>query len=345
MNLNNRNLESGKTISVIICTYNRADLLRKCLDSLEFQLTGILTCEVIVVDGSSNDETKLLVAEYTARLPAIRYVYEEKQGHSNARNRGYYEACGDYLIYLDDDAFVPHDYLENVMQVISKYSPDIMGGPVYPYYNTPKPWWFRDEFEIRKYKTESGFCTRCGISGGNFIIRKHLLGTLGLFDSGYGMSGGKLGMLDERKVLETYRASIPSEQQRVYYSLECFVNHYTPSEKMRLRYILKRSFVAGKAQFGMAIDIVGHPNHVKGLQLILRGISKLFFFEIALTIAKFVKKQRTLFNLRSTLLKSGDLDFISSIIYGLTFIVKGLGYCIMQIKYYLNWIIGKLIST
>jgi len=304
---------------VIICTYNRPDLLDKCLNSLAAQLTESLACEVIVVDSSSNDGTRLLVAEYTNRLPFIRYVFEEKPGHSNARNRGYHEAGGDYLIYLDDDAIASPDYLENVIREISNHSPDIMGGPVYPYYTSPKPWWFRDEFEIRKYKEQSGFSKRCGISGGNFIIRKRLLGSLGLFDAEYGMSGGKLGMLDDRKVLEIYRATTPSEQQRVYYSLTCYVNHYTPPEKMHLGYMFRRAFAAGTAQFWMRLDVDGHPNHIKGFQLILRGISKISFLETAWKIIKFAIE---------------NTKFISPIVLGLTFVAKGIGYNLAQFRYY-----------
>jgi glycosyltransferase involved in cell wall biosynthesis len=315
----NKSMVSGQTISVIICTFNRAHLLDKCLGSLATQMTGALACDVIVVDSSSNDETRLLVAEYTERFPSIRYVFEGMPGHSNARNRGYHEAGGDYLIYLDDDAIPSPEYLVNVIREISDHSPDILGGPVYPYYTSPKPWWFRDEFEVRKYKDQSGFSKRCGISGGNFIIRKHLLGSLGLFDAEYGMSGGKLGMLDDRKVLEAYRATTPSEQQRVYYSLACFVNHYTPPEKMHLGYMVRRAYSAGTAQFWMRLDVDGHPNHIKGFQLILRGISKMFFLETVWKVIKFAIE---------------NIKFISPIILGLTFVAKGIGYNLAQFRYY-----------
>jgi glycosyltransferase involved in cell wall biosynthesis len=254
------------SLSVIVCTYNRATLAGKCLDSLVIQSTGLSAHEVIVVDGSSNDETRMLVTEYSQKSSSIRYVFEAKPGHSHARNRGFHEADGEYLIYLDDDAIVPVDYLENVERVITENSPDIMGGPVYPYYTSPKPWWFRDEFEIRKYENHSGFSRTCGISGGNFIVRKSVLEGLGLFDPGYGMSAGKLGMLDEAKTLALYRSRTPVEQQKVYYSLECYIQHYTPQAKMRLSNLMERRYVAGLMAFQMYLDIEGRPDHRKGFQ-------------------------------------------------------------------------------
>jgi glucosyl-dolichyl phosphate glucuronosyltransferase len=256
---------SHPVLSVIIGTYNRPELLERCLDSLLVQSSGFSVCEILVVDGSTNDATHQLVDGYTARESSIRYIYEVKPGHSNARNRGYYESKGDYLIYLDDDTMMPVEYLENVLDVVQKHAPDIIGGPIYPYYTSPKPRWFRDEFEIRKYEEQSGFSTRCSISGGNFIIGKSVLASLGLFDPNYGITKGRLNMLDDAKVLALYRSQTSPDQQKVYYSLECYVKHHTPREKMRLFYILKRQYMTGLMAFRMYLEIDGKPDHKRGI--------------------------------------------------------------------------------
>lgn len=279
------------SLSIIICTYNRAELLRKCLDSIVEQSFRTFTYEVIVVDSSPNDDTRILVKEYSNRLPSLRYIFEEKEGHSVARNRGYSEAGGDYLIYLDDDATLPVNYIENVVQVITEHSPDIFGGPVYPIYISPRPWWFTDALAIRKSEKQSGLSRYGGISGGNFIIRKSLLKNLGLFDPDYGFKGGKLGMLDERKVLETYRYQTAPEQQKVYYSLECYINHHTPPDKMRFVYMLRRYFVAGEAQFWMNLDITGYPNHSTAREFIKRGIFNILYETPRLAIKRYFRHQ------------------------------------------------------
>jgi glycosyltransferase involved in cell wall biosynthesis len=271
---------------------------------------------VIVVDSSPNDKTRTLTAGYANALSSIRYIFEEQKGHSVARNRGCLEAGGAYLIYLDDDATIPVNYLENVVRVISDYSPDIIGGPVYPVYTCPKPWWFSDDFEIRKYENQSGFSRSCGISGGNFIIRKSILQLLGLFDPGYGMSGSKLGMLDERKVLETYRFQTAPERQKVYYSLDCYIDHYTPADKMRLNYMLRRSFVAGEALYQMYVDITGKPDHKKGVDLYVRGFLNIFY------------------EMPRTAIKRGfrDKKFVYLFIDGIIRISKGTGFLMAQLR-------------
>lgn len=310
-------MDAPLSLSIIVCTLDRPGLLGNCMESLFTQLSEKLTVEIIVVDGSRTDETRKLMATYSARSRFVRYFFEEKKGHSAARNRGYIESSGEYLIYLDDDAILPADYMENVIQVIRMHTPDILGGPVYPYYTTPKPWWFSDEFEIRKYENQSGFSSHCGISGGNFIIRKRILEKLGLFDPSYGMSDGKLGMLDERKVLDAYRFQTPPESQKVYYSLECYIFHFTPEYKMRLSYMLKRSFVAGGSQFRMYLEVTGIPDHGKGGQLVWRGILNLIYDIPRMVIKRHVSSRK----------------YINICIDGLTRISKGLGYFAAQVKF------------
>jgi glycosyltransferase involved in cell wall biosynthesis len=233
-------------LSVIICTYNRVELLGKCLNSIVAQQFESDSFEVIVVDNNSTDNSRELVAQYQTKITNLRYVFEENQGLSYARNRGYAEARAEYLIYLDDDAIMPREYLSNVNRVIKQYAPDIMGGPVYPYYTSPKPRWFRDEYEIRKYEDESRFSKTCSISGGNYIIKKKVLEDLGMFDVNLGMKGDKIGIGEERKVLEQYRATTPEAEQKVYYALECYVKHHVPEYKMTIKYRMKRYYKSGR---------------------------------------------------------------------------------------------------
>ncbi|MEW6572036.1 MAG: glycosyltransferase family 2 protein [Bacillota bacterium] len=233
-------------LSVIICTYNREDVLGNCLDSLSKQKASGDFYEVIVVDNNSTDRTREVVSTYLDRFDNWRYFFESDQGLSYARNRGCKEARGLYLIYIDDDDILPSEYLENVRQVIERFQPDILGGPVYPYYTSKKPRWFKDYYAIRKNEEQSCFSTRCRITGCNFIIRKALLENLGMFDVDLGMKGNKLGLGEEALVLDTYRRKTPAGEQRVYYALECYVLHHVPDYKMKLSYVLARQYCGGK---------------------------------------------------------------------------------------------------
>jgi glycosyltransferase involved in cell wall biosynthesis len=93
-------------ISVIIPSYNRADLLPFTLDSVLAQERP--ADEIVVVDDGSSDDTGEVVAGYQRAHPTVRYVRRENGGLAAARNTGYAEARGDALLFLDsDDLLLP----------------------------------------------------------------------------------------------------------------------------------------------------------------------------------------------------------------------------------------------
>ena len=85
------------TVSVIITTHNRPDMLTRAVASAFIAGAG---AEVVVVDDASTDET----ARVCQGLDGIRYVrLEENQGVGGARNVGILNSVGEYLCFLDDD--------------------------------------------------------------------------------------------------------------------------------------------------------------------------------------------------------------------------------------------------
>jgi len=75
-------------LSVVVCTYNRAQLLTEALDSVCNQTLDKSRYEIIVVDNNSADGTRELVGEFCRRFSNVRYCFEPQQGLSYARNRG-----------------------------------------------------------------------------------------------------------------------------------------------------------------------------------------------------------------------------------------------------------------
>ncbi|MFA4646566.1 glycosyltransferase [Pyrococcus kukulkanii] len=87
------------TVSVIIPTYKRNELLKRAIDSVLDQ--GFDDFEVIIVDGARSEETRELVRSYGDGR--IRYVPQKGRGIANARNLGVKKARGEYIAFLDDD--------------------------------------------------------------------------------------------------------------------------------------------------------------------------------------------------------------------------------------------------
>ncbi len=95
-------------ISVIIPTYNRAEVLARAVQSvLEQSFTDF---ELLVVDDGSTDETASVLAQFfDTRLKIIR---QENKGVSAARNAGLHVAKGDFFALLDSDDFWEKEKLE-----------------------------------------------------------------------------------------------------------------------------------------------------------------------------------------------------------------------------------------
>jgi glycosyltransferase involved in cell wall biosynthesis len=91
------------TFSVIIPTYNRADLVCHAVDSVARQT--FTDHEIIVVDDGSTDGTREALEPW---IHTIRYIRQENRGAAAARNRGIEESRGRFLAFLDsDDRFEP----------------------------------------------------------------------------------------------------------------------------------------------------------------------------------------------------------------------------------------------
>ncbi len=88
------------TVSVVIPTYDRADVIDRAVDSALDQTYDDF--EVVVVDDGSTDATESVVRGYDD--DRVRYVgHETNRGANVARNTGIEEARGDYVAFLDSD--------------------------------------------------------------------------------------------------------------------------------------------------------------------------------------------------------------------------------------------------
>lgn len=96
-------------VSVIVPTYNRADLVGETIDSI---LGQTLPVETIIVDDGSTDNTREVLDSYGDQ---IRTIYQKNSGRSTARNAGYEIARGEFICFQDsDDVFMPQKFEKQV---------------------------------------------------------------------------------------------------------------------------------------------------------------------------------------------------------------------------------------
>lgn len=104
-------------ISIIICTYNRANLLPKAINSVLSQSYGDF--ELIIIDDASTDSTSEVVSGFTDSR--IKYHKNKNNlGISKSRNLGVSLASGEYIAMLDsDDYWLDNNKLQKQLDVIS----------------------------------------------------------------------------------------------------------------------------------------------------------------------------------------------------------------------------------
>src|SRR6185295_1953335 len=194
---------SPSTATVLICTYNRADLLGETLDSLALSRTNGLSWNVIVVDNNSTDTTYDVVTSRIASYPVeLRYVFEGHQGKSNALNTGLAETDAAIVVFTDDDVRVGEEWVAAACRpMLEDASIDYTGGPVLPLWEAPCPAWLDQKrsdlwgtLAILDYGPDAFiFEERRRVPlGANMAVRRTLIERIGGFDPALGRRGNSL---------------------------------------------------------------------------------------------------------------------------------------------------------
>jgi glycosyltransferase involved in cell wall biosynthesis len=96
--------------SIILPTYNRANLISKAIESVINQTYQ--NWELIIVDDGSIDNTKEVVERFVKANRSIIYLYQKNKERSAARNNGIKNAIGDFICFLDSDDLFHKTHLE-----------------------------------------------------------------------------------------------------------------------------------------------------------------------------------------------------------------------------------------
>lgn len=260
-------------LSIIISTRNRAPLLKHCLDSLVTQSSSPAKFEIVVVDNHSTDHTRSVVKHLSHAHPRYRiYLHGEPRiGMSIARNTGADHSHGKYLAFIDDDAVASTHWVRQILATITKYHPQILGGPIYPLYRSPKPAWFQDSYEIRSHGPKPRpLNSREFLSGSNLVVDHQLYDALGQLDPHLGPIGSTRTVGEDAHLQHLAR----SRGATVYYHPDIIVNHLVPARKMTITYPYHAQFYAGYSH----PQLPGKPVIVAKAFLALVNIFGLFLF-------------------------------------------------------------------
>ena len=112
-------------ISFIIPAYNESALIERCIRSIRREADN-LSCEILVVDNGSTDDTVKV-----AMLAGARVIFEPRKGVTRARQTGFEKSMNDLIAFIDADSVLPPGWLNRALQAIEGDAVAASGPVVY----------------------------------------------------------------------------------------------------------------------------------------------------------------------------------------------------------------------
>ncbi|MDJ0651351.1 MAG: glycosyltransferase [Xenococcaceae cyanobacterium MO_188.B19] len=176
-------------ISIIIPTYNRLPILKKCLLALEnqaFDKNIIREYEIVLVDDGSTDSTLNWVRETKSKLPHLKIFQQDHQGAAAARNLGIEKAEGDTIIFIDSDLVVTEKFLQAHSNALVKGREELKSDCLFTYGAVINTCNF-DNPTTEPYKITD--FSAAYFATGNVAISKFWLEKAGMFDTQFQLYG------------------------------------------------------------------------------------------------------------------------------------------------------------
>ncbi|MBA7507792.1 Undecaprenyl-phosphate 4-deoxy-4-formamido-L-arabinose transferase [subsurface metagenome] len=174
-------------VSVVVPTYNRKELLKRCLRSLFKQSYPTKSYEIIVVDDGSSDGTHKFLKEKEKEIQNLRAFRQKNKGCAAARNLGVKNARGEVILFTDDDCVVPRNWINQHLKHYGEKNVAGVGGTLWP-----KEMNWIEEFKIAEYLDEFTQLMEVtdpkmgkGLATCNCSYRKKVFERIGPFDENF----------------------------------------------------------------------------------------------------------------------------------------------------------------
>ncbi len=232
---------SSELVSIVVCTYNRARLLRDTLASLAvLQTDGQFAYEVVVVDNASNDTTPAVIAEAAKSFPVgLRGVREERAGVACARNRGIKEARGIWIAFFDDDQVAHACWLKELLAQARRTGARCVGGGIrlrLPTETTPvPPSPCRALLGERVSPNERRYSRHWAPGAGNLMLHRSVFDEVGLFNEDLREAGEDADLFNR-----LHAAKIEG-----WYAPGAFAYHVIPAYRLTREYFRWKALLNG----------------------------------------------------------------------------------------------------
>jgi glycosyltransferase involved in cell wall biosynthesis len=241
-------------VTVIVCTFNRSELLAKALASVASSiLPDSVEWEVLVVDNNSRDRTREVVDQICHQHPGrFRYIFEARPGKSVALNTGILESRGDVLAFMDDDVTVEPTWLRNLTASLDSGEWAGAGGRILPAaaFSPPRWLWLKEPFNFGgalfahfDLGDEPGTLDRAPY-GANMAFQRRMFEKHGGFRTDLGPRPGSSIRNEDTE----FGRRLLKAGERLRYEPAAVVYHPVPMERIQKKYFLDWWFDYGRAE-------------------------------------------------------------------------------------------------
>lgn len=116
------------TVSIIVPCRNEEKYIAHCIRSLKEMCSADITCEIIIVDGESTDNTLSIIAEYQKEFPYIKVVNNSQRFTPMGLNLGIRNATGEFILIASAHSSFSKDYLSILLSERKRLNADVVGG-------------------------------------------------------------------------------------------------------------------------------------------------------------------------------------------------------------------------
>ncbi len=269
------------SVAILIPTFNRAEILRRTLNSFAGQqVPDGVAVELIVVDNNSTDHTRDVCEQAALPFP-VRRLFEKRQGKCFAMNCALAATTADLLLFTDDDVAVESGWVAAYCDAARRVpQASYFGGRIYPYWDVTPPRWFADHaathlaWMVLHYDmgAEERFWDE-SVAGANMAIRREALSGLA-FNTALGPDGTETVRGEENDLLAHVRA----KGLRGYLTPAAVVRHYTPARRMSETYVRRWFKGDGMTEVRRDQIVRKHP---------IAGVPRYYWKQLLMNAAKY----------------------------------------------------------
>jgi glycosyltransferase involved in cell wall biosynthesis len=175
------------SVSLVVCTRDRAQSLEQCLAAIsQIEPPENVDFEFVLVDNGSTDDTAAVFTRAKSAMPfAARYIFEPAPGIGNAMNSGYANSRGGIIAFTDDDCYPAADFPTAVLAAFADPTVGVMTGRILLHDPSDAAVTIEESTVPRRFR--AGDYVRPGqFTGANLAFRRKALDSIGGFDPLFG---------------------------------------------------------------------------------------------------------------------------------------------------------------